>query len=83
MKDLFGRQWYVYKSALHELLSLQKQGQIEAWWTIVKKGSSYGLMIDTNKPLQAVVPLNEDVPSMLDNATDLHTLIPYFLKMAV
>lgn len=81
MKDRFGRMWSVYGSYIDQLVPLMTKGVIECWWTIVKRGSMYGIVADVESPLGSVSQ-DEDVPLMLETAYDLRSLVPNFEALA-
>lgn len=81
MKDRFGRKWSVYASHINELVPRMNKGVVEAWWSIVKRGSMYGIVADVESPLGAV-DVDFDVPLMLDTVHDLRSVIPNFEAMA-
>ena len=81
MADRFGLPWSVYAGDLDALIPAMTKGVVEAWWTIVKRGSMYGLNVDLETPLGVVVP-DRDVPLMLNTAHDLRALYAPFSAMA-
>ncbi len=81
MTDRFGLHWSVYGGDIDALIPAMTKGVVEAWWTIVKRGSMYGLNVDLATPLGVVVP-DRDVPLMLHTAHDLRALYAPFAAMA-
>ena len=82
MKDRFGRKWSVYGSYIDLLVPRMTKGVVECWWEMTKKGNVYGLTADVEAPL-GTVGQNQDIPLMLEKATDLNSLWPYFEAMVV
>ena len=81
-KQRFGLHWLVYAGDIDVLIPVMIKGVVDAWWTIVKRGSMYGLNVDLDTPLAVVAP-DRDVPLMLNTAHDLRALYAPFSAMAV
>ena len=80
--DVYGRLWSVYQTEMNTLIPAMNKGVLDAWWSITKKGSMYGLTVDVQRPLGPVTP-DKDVPMLLANAKDLSDVVPFFHAMAV
>lgn len=83
MLDAYGRQWPVFASAANEVLPAMQKGALNAWWIISKKGKAYGLTVDLKAPLMPSVPIDQDVPQMLEKALDLKMVMREFEALAV
>ena len=83
MLDAYGRQWPVFASAANEVLPAMQKGALNAWWIISKKGKAYGLTVDLKAPLMLSVPIDQDVPQMLEKALDLKMVMREFEALAV
>ncbi len=80
--DVYGRLWSVYQTEMNTLIPDMNKGVLDAWWSITKKVSMYGLTVDVQRPLGPVTP-DKDVPMLLANTKDLSDVVPFFHAMAV